>query len=133
MRSRRLFSSSSTTRMRFAISGCSRLPRKAGGEDGPASRRASNRERTTVQRDETAREREPETRALVLAGAHAAKLPELLEDRVVVPRRDAHARVGHLDVEPVALRARRDSDFPAGRRELHRVRQEVDEDLLELA
>src|SRR6266436_6189129 len=85
-----------------------------------------------VELDELSRQREAETGALALVRG-VAHLAELLEDRLLVLRRDADPGVGdrHLDG---AVRGQRTHVDPAALGgELHGVGQQIQEDLLELA
>jgi hypothetical protein len=66
----------------------------------------------------------------------ALHLHERVEDRLQLVRRDADARVAHADVHPVAAHVAPGLDAPraavARLGELHRVRQQVEQDLLQL-
>ena len=85
----------------------------------------------SVQLGEAPHEREPEAGPRVLAGEPRVELREGLEELREVFRGDARAVVPDLEPdEPGLLVARgRELHGPAGGRELHRVRQEVHEDL----
>src|SRR5260221_9522704 len=133
VRSRRLFSSSSTTRMRLGMVHPEQVGGKTRGEGRAASRGALDGEGTAMQLHEAAREREAEPRALVLGGAGGAYLVEFLEDRGALFDGDADAGVAHGDDEPAVLDLRAQLDRAARRRELHRVGEEVQHHLLELA
>src|SRR5258708_12384231 len=92
VRSRRLFSSSSTTRMRLGMVHPVQVGGKTRGEGRAASRGALDGEGTAMQLHEPARERKPQSRALVLGGAAGADLVEFLEDRA--PLLAAHPDAG---------------------------------------
>ena len=62
-----------------------------------------------------------------------ADLPEFLEYRPQVGRRDAHAGVRHRDLRHAVDQTGPDVDATTCRREFQRVRQKVQEDLFELA
>src|SRR5439155_7387851 len=120
----------------------SRCPRPRGPEDRsrPRPRRKRERERAplarlaldpdaaAVQLDESFGQRQSEACPFPLVGA-GLRLLELLEDPFLILGCDAGPRVGnqyaHLTVEPRRL----EIDVPARRRELHRVRKEVEDHL----
>jgi len=78
-------------------------------------------------------ERKAKAGALGLARVVAPDLLELLEHRGMVLGRDADAGVLDRDGHAGGVELRADVDAPAVRGELHRVRQQVEQDLLELA
>src|SRR5256714_1236761 len=85
-----------------------------------------------VELDEPLRERKTKAGAFPRALCLPAGLLELFEDPALVLRRNADARVLHVD-DDVAIRARGGSvDGSAVGRELHRVREGVEPDLLHL-
>ena len=84
-----------------------------------------------MQLDELPRQGQPEPGALHLL-RRRPHLPELLEDRLLVLGRDADARVAHRDLDDPIHRHRPDVDPPALRRELDRIRQQVQHDLPDL-
>ena len=104
------------------------------GERRALARFAFEPDASAVQLDELAREREAEARAFLLVRVVAADLAEFLEHRLLVLRRDADAGVADGDYEHlVRVAARDDVDAAAVGRELDRVGQQVEQDLLELA
>src|SRR5437879_5100556 len=143
--------SASTTRYprgqarRAPACGSCRCPRRGRSARRPWSRRQRECERRAVaeltldpdapavQLDELAREGEAKPGALVLLGVVRPDLPELLEHDLDVFAGDADAGVGHRHFHLAVQALRADLDAPALGRELHRVRQEVEEDLLDLA
>jgi len=78
-------------------------------------------------------DREAHAEAAVLARRRRVRLPEALEEVRRELRRDPLAGVLHADHRLLAVPVEPDLDAPAWRRELHRVREEVPEDLLEPA
>src|SRR5690606_39981420 len=82
----------------------------------------------THQASETPRDREAEAGAARAAGEPALDLVELLEDTLALFARDARAAVLDADLGRVALEAQAEADR-SGRRELERVREQVDHDL----
>src|SRR6476646_3904603 len=86
-----------------------------------------------MQLDEFARQRETQSGAFLLVRVAASDLTELLEYRLLVLGGDADSRVMNGDDEPVDRAAGADPDLTAVRCELYRVRQQVEQDLLELA
>ena len=84
-----------------------------------------------MQLDHRAGDGEAEARTLVAAG----HLQRDLRERPPEPRqgraRDADAAVLDEDVDVLPRPSGADRDPPVGRRELHRVLQQVDQDLLE--
>src|SRR6266850_2206065 len=101
------------------------------GERTALAGRALDPDPTAVQLDKALREREAEAGALT--GSLAPDLPELLEDLRLIFRRDADARVLHIDADVAVLDAHSHVDATAIGRELHRIREEVVEDLFHLA
>src|SRR5204863_9920406 len=72
-----------------------------------------------------------EAGAAVPAGAGAVRLPEPLEDVREEIRADALAGVADGEPGAVVDALERDADPPTARRELHRVRDQVPDDLLQ--
>src|SRR5438270_6374697 len=130
-------------RRRGRASCSSRCPRRRGPELRSCSR-PSQRQREyeraslarlavdpdtpVVQLNESLRKREPETCALALTGTHP-RLLELLKDPLLILGRDARAgirnRHKNLTVDLGGLQI----DVPSRRRELHRVREKVEDHL----
>ena len=81
-----------------------------------------------MQLDEPLREREAEAGALALLDARLGLL-ELLEDPLVILGGDARAGVGDRDPHLAVECAARHVDGPARRRELHGVREQVEDHL----
>ncbi len=86
-----------------------------------------------MQLDEPARQREAEAGPFVLLRVIAADLAELLEYGRLVRRGDADAGVANGNHRLSIVEPRRYVDAAAVRRELDGVRQEIEQDLLELA
>src|SRR5262249_13002284 len=74
-------------------------------------------------------QRQPEPRALLLAGVVAANLAELLKDRRLIFGGDPDPRVADRDRDDTLRCRGGDADPAPLRGELHRVRQEVQQDL----
>ena len=123
-------------------------------EDRTRSRPAAHRDVASHATGEPATDGEPEPRATFLASQRAVRLHEWLEQAAHELGRDAGARVADADIRPRASRARSfgrirsrlphaevragvglvggaadDRDFAGRWRELHRVREEVHENL----
>ena len=81
-----------------------------------------------MQLDEPLRQREAETRSLALLDARLGLL-ELLEDPLVILGGDAGAGVGHRDAHLAVDLRRAHVDRPARGRELHGVREQVEDHL----
>src|SRR5262245_21830947 len=96
------------------------------------ARLALNPDPPAVQLHELLRERQPEPGALLLAGVVSPDLAELLEDRRLILGRDPDPRVADGDRDAVVGRCGNEADPAALRGELHRVGQEVQQDLLHL-
>src|SRR5215468_9755367 len=124
----RFFSLSSTMRTSsFAMHALRRLHGRIGNEDGEGRALADlarKRDAPPVQLDELAGEREPEAGALGLARVVLAHLPEFLEHRLAILRRDAHAGVRDRDLGSARYLARNHPHRAALRRELDRVGKE---------
>src|SRR5215472_10233242 len=86
---------------------------------------------TAVQADQLAHDRQAETEPTVAARARAVRLPEAVEHVRQELRRDAFPRVGHADAGAVRTGVEVKIDPPVGGRELDRVLEQVDDDLLE--
>src|SRR5262245_56256567 len=85
-----------------------------------------------VQLDELPTEGQPQPGALHLL-LRRPHLPELLEHRFLILRRDADAGVADRDLDQTVLWHRAHLDAPALRRELDRIRQQIQDDLSDLA
>src|SRR5688500_3261377 len=107
--------------------------RQGDGESGAFAQRAVEPHLAAVQLDEAPREGEAQPRPLRLASVVAPDLLELLEHRGVVLGCDADAGVLHRDRHMVRIELRADLDAAAVRCEFHRIGQQIDHDLLELA
>src|SRR5262245_22804481 len=127
-----LVSLSSTTRMRSpAIAACL-LDRKREAEPAAAPSLAFDPDAPSVQFDEALRERESEAGPLALPHAHV-RLLELPEDPFLVVCGDTGPRVRHRHEHLSVLPRRRDDDASPPWRELDRVREQVEDDLLDAA
>src|SRR5262245_3932261 len=84
-----------------------------------------------MQLDELSGQGQPEPGPLDLL-VRRAYLPELLEDRLLILRRDAHARVGYGDLGHAVVHRGAYVDPATLRCELERVGEQVQEDLLHL-
>ena len=108
------------------------------GGDGEGEGRAPPWDRVdgevaAVQLHESARQRQAEAGALLSSG-RVGRLGELLEDAVLVGEGDARPCVGHRhEADPGGGEGAREGHAPAGRRELHGVRQQVEHDLHDLS
>ena len=116
-------------RLRLRRGGRGRL-RDREAEGAALARGARQPQTATVQLDDAAAQGQPETGALARRG-RAFALLEGVEDAVLVGRLDADARVGHGDVDLVALAPRTYGDAASVGRELHGVAQQVEHHLLE--
>src|SRR4029079_7442021 len=83
--------------------------------------------------DEPPRERKTQPGALGRSGRRSAGLLELLEDPLLVRRRDPDTRVGDRDLDDPVVTARDDMNPPTRGLELHRFRQQVEHYLANLA
>src|SRR4051812_45732411 len=81
-----------------------------------------------VHLDEALRKREPEAGALLLPGT-GLRLLKLLEDAVEILGGDARPGVGHGNPHLAVVLRGGDIDQPARRRELHGVREQVEDHL----
>src|SRR4051794_7313795 len=123
-----LVSLSSTTRMRSpAIPACS-LDRKREDEPAAVPGLAFDPDAASVQFDETLRDCQSEPAAFALQHSDV-RLLELLEDPFLVVCGDTGPGVGHRYTHLSILPRRRDDDASAPRRELDRVREQVEDDL----
>ena len=84
----------------------------------------------THEADDAPTQRQTEPRALLRRSA-ARPLLERLEDALTVLGSDADAGIGHGDPEVAVLGPCTDADLAAVRSELHRVAQQVEQNLLE--
>ena len=82
--------------------------------------------------DEALDEREPQPRARGASGL-PAPLVETAENLLLLVRRDAEAGVGHPKLDLASVAAGAQGDRAAGGDELHRVAQQVEENLLDAA
>src|SRR5262249_11174888 len=82
--------------------------------------------------DELPRQRQSQTGALDLLGGHPHLL-ELLEDRFLVLRRDTHTSVADRYLHGAVHGFRRNLNPAALRRELDRIREQVQQDLANLS
>src|SRR3977135_1582236 len=101
------------------------LHRQGEGERAPGANCAFDPNAPTMHLDESFGQCEPETRAfdrLTRTG-----LLELLEDPIVVLVSDAAARAADGDRRGVVQPSRTEDHPTAGRRELHRVREQIEE------
>src|SRR4029453_658422 len=87
---------------------------------------------STVQLDEALRERQPETRSLTLFDP-GIRLPKLLEYTPEIFGGDTASGVGHGDGHLAVVLRRPHVDGPARRRELHAVREQVEDHLPDAA
>ena len=106
--------------------------RKHHAECGAASHGTVDADLPAVQLDEALGQCKPKPGAFRLPTAVLAELLELLEERRLVLRRYADARVFDRDFHLVGIDLRRHVDSPAVGRELDRVREQVEQDLLTL-
>src|SRR3954471_10556691 len=128
-----MFLSLSSTISTVLICAASLAYRKCNGKGGALAEGAVEPHLAAVQLDEAACKGKAEAGALGLARVIAPDLLEFLENRGMVLRRDADAGVLHRDFYLAVESLRRDVDLAAVGRELDRIRQQVDHDLLELA
>src|SRR5437899_4772708 len=135
------FSLSSTIRIRLIDSPRACGPRRCAVtphryrecERGALARLAFHPDAAAVQLDELLGQRQAESGAFLLLRVIAPDLAELLEHGLMIFGRDADPGVADRDLEPAGIAMRRYVDAAAVGRELDRVGQEVDEDLLHLA
>src|SRR5712692_4361896 len=104
------------------------LHRQCEHEAAAVARLTLDPDPAAVQFDESFREREPEASALALLRADVGLL-ELLEDPLPVFGRNARASVGHRHLHLTVDLRRGYHDAASLRRELHRVREQVEDDL----
>ena len=104
---------------------------QADGEGGAGARSvAAGREATAVGLDEGAADGEADAAAARRPAASGVGAVEALEDVAEVLRRDALARVPHLDLDPSAARGSDgEPDVPSGRSVPQRILKEVSEHL----
>src|SRR5207248_4800381 len=135
------FSLSSTIRIRLIDSPRACGPRRCAVtphryrecERGAFARLAFDPDAAAVQLDELLGQRQTESGALLLLRVIAPDLAELLEHGLMIFGRDADPGVADRDLEPAGIAMRRYVDAAAVGRDLDRVGQQVDEDLLHLA
>src|SRR5688572_33475004 len=128
-----MFLSLSSTISTVLMGASSVAYRQGDGEGGAFAQRAVEPHLAAMQLDEASRQGEAEPRSFGLASVVAPDLLELLEHRGMVLGRNADAGVAHLNFHAPIERLCGNADLAAVRRELHRVGQQVDHDLLELA
>ena len=111
-----------------------RVPRNLGTQECATLGRIPDVERSAVELGEITRNGQPETRASEAAGRSARELAEALEHGLTLLGGDAGTAVGDLEDGGSAggLLAERAADPPAGGSELEGVRQQVQEQALEL-
>src|SRR5438477_10392017 len=100
--------------------------------DGEGAARAQLRaygQGAVHQRQQAAGKRQAQAGALVAAARAGVDLHELLEDQLLVLRRDPDAGVGDLDVHRALAWHHADVDLALGRRELDGVGEQVEHDL----
>src|SRR5947207_2818612 len=124
----RFFSLSSTMR----ISSFAMAHRQRERERRPGPDLTLHPDPAAMQLDKFPAQRQPEARPfrLLVRGPH---LTEFLEHRVVILRRDADARVRYRDLRRPVHYACSHLNPPALRRELHGVREQIQQDLFHLA
>src|SRR6185503_6908404 len=99
-----------------------------------ASERALDADIAAERSRQIAADREAQARALRPARERAPDLNEGLEDALELIRRDTYARVPNGQFHMISRRAiAGEDDLAAGQRELHGVREEIEENLLNLA
>src|SRR6185436_2053871 len=103
---------------------CSERQRKAEGR--ALAELALHPDPPAVHLDELAREREPKTRALGLAGIVAAHLAELIEDQCLVRNRDADPGIRDRDLYRVCQLFAVQLHSPSGWCELDRIGQQIE-------
>src|SRR5438874_3763349 len=84
-----------------------------------------------MQLDEMAGNRQAEAETAMLARERAVALPELVEDVGEKRSRDPDAAVGDLDHAMLLPTRDVDGDGPPVRSELHRIRHQIPDDLLQ--
>jgi len=114
------------------IAGNGQRARQADGEACAASRTVALRgDGAAVQLREVMDDRQSESEASEAAGRTVIRLAEAIEDMRQEPRVDADAVVAHPDLDRVARLHDRHAHFAARAAELHGVRQEVSDYLLQ--
>src|SRR3989441_7271405 len=112
-------------------SGAGRWPRGQREAEGAApARLALDPDAAAVQLDQALGQRQPEAGPFLLARVVARSLPELLEDDRLVFLWDADPRVRDGDHDALSVRLCIHGDRAVLLGELHRVGEQVDEDLL---
>src|SRR5262249_38717706 len=109
-----------------------RLKGQREAERGPLTHLALHPDPSPVQLHELLGECQPKPRALLLPSIISADLAELLEDGRLVLGRDPDPGVADGDGDAVLGRCGGEADPATFRRELHRVGEEVQQDLLDL-
>ena len=107
-----------------------RPPRQRKGEGAPATELALEPDPSAVELHEPLRERKAEARPFALPDPRLALL-ELLEDPVPILGSDARTGVGDGNPDLAVDPRRAHVDLPTGGRELHGIREQVEDDLLD--
>src|SRR2546423_10386120 len=100
-----MFGSSSATRIFLAM-------RQREGEAGTLAAAAVDPHAAAEVLHDLPADMQAETAAVRLGRERVARLPELVEDQLLVPRVDARAVVLHFDTQPPRLLAQRDANGP---------------------
>src|SRR4051812_21999300 len=131
--SRMFFSLSSTIRtVSAAIASRDRLEGKREAERAALAGSALDPQPATVQLDQPPRQRQAKARSLRMQARGAPGLAKLLEDDVLILRRDPRPGVGDRDLDAVRRLQGDDVDAASRRRQLDGVREEVEYDLAHL-
>src|SRR5262249_9025372 len=123
---------STTSALATETGSAGRADGKREREGRALSQLALDPDATAVELDELARQRQPESRSLDLL-VRGADLLELLEHPLLILGRDPHAGIDHGDLDGAVGDGGADVDPAALRRELQRVGQQIEKDLLDLA
>jgi hypothetical protein len=106
---------------------------QAESERASGANLAFDPEPAAVKLDELARERETESRSFRSSCARPRGLLEFVEDPRLILRRDANASVAHRDPDLATAGRGGQVDLPSSGRELYRVGEQIEDDLLDLA
>src|SRR5690349_13564164 len=109
------------------------LDRQREGEGRPPAQLALDPDPAPVQLDELLRQGQPEAGALLLPRLVAPHLAKLLEDSRLVFGGNPDTGIGDRGLDQAVLPASLQADPAPLRGELDRIRQEVEEDLFDLA